>query len=176
MKAAARKTTKKQRKSATRKRTKSIPVKLGRKQGCEVELRIRERSGKIRDTVERVVTHPAPALSGKRRGTRQTSSNRPPARLPTATTDAFAAIGHPQRARMLLALLSGPATYRAIQKTTKLKAGPLYHHINQLRLAGLIAPRQRDLYELTRGGRNLALLAIAASPLLKDTRRRPLGT
>jgi DNA-binding transcriptional ArsR family regulator len=168
--------TKKHRKSATRKRAKSIPVKLGHKQGCEVELRIRERSGKIRDTVERAVTYPALALGSKSRSTRQTPSNRPPARLPDASTEAFAAIGHPQRARMLLALLAGPATYGSIQKTTKLKAGPLYHHINQLRLAGLIAPKQRDLYELTRGGRNLALLAIAAAPLIKDSRRRPLGS
>lgn len=79
------------------------------------------------------------------------------------------------RLKILLKLLEGPATYRGMQKTTKLKAGPLYHHINQLRLSGLILPKQRDLYELTRGGRNLMLIAMAAAPLIADSRRRPVG-
>lgn len=85
---------------------------------------------------------------------------------------AFAAIGHEQRIRLLVKLLEGPATYGSLQRVTKLKAGPLYHHINQLRLVGLILPKQRDLYELTRGGRNLMLAAIAVAPLLHDKRRR----
>jgi predicted transcriptional regulator len=82
-------------------------------------------------------------------------------------------MGHAQRVTLLVKLLEGPATYAALQKVTKSKVGPLYHHINQLRLAGLILPKQRDLYELTRAGRNLILTAIAAGPLLKDRRRRP---
>jgi predicted transcriptional regulator len=72
-------------------------------------------------------------------------------------------------------LLEGPVTYRGLQKVTRLKAGPLYHHINQLRLANLILPKQRDLYELTRGGRNLILTAMAAGPLIRDKRRRPVS-
>ncbi len=92
------------------------------------------------------------------------------------TCQAFAAFGHTQRAKVMARLLEGPATYRALQRVTKLKAGPLYHHINQLRLAGLILPKQRDLYELTRGGRNIILAAMAVGPMARDTRRRPLGT
>lgn len=92
------------------------------------------------------------------------------------TCQAFAAFGHTQRAKVMAKLLEGPATYRALQRVTRLKAGPLYHHINQLRLAGLILPKQRDLYELTRGGRNIILAAMAVGPLARDTRRRPLGT
>ena len=86
----------------------------------------------------------------------------------------LAAAGHAVRLRMLGQLLTGPATYRAIKGATKLKPGPLYHHINQLRLAGLILPKQRDLYELTRAGRNVALIVGALSKLGTDKRRRPV--
>jgi hypothetical protein len=88
---------------------------------------------------------------------------------------AMGALGHPSRMRMMVKMLEGPATYRTLQKVTKLKAGPLYHHVTQLRLAGLILPKQRDLYELTRGGRNLMLVAMAAGPLIRDRRRRPVA-
>ena len=87
----------------------------------------------------------------------------------------MAAVGHEARARILAKLLEGPAIYRALQKVTKLAAGQLYHHIAQLRIAGLILPKQRDLYELTRGGRNLILVVRAMEPLIRDRRRRPLA-
>lgn len=89
--------------------------------------------------------------------------------------EALAAIGHPQRAKIMGKLLEGPGTYKSLQALTKCKAGPLYHHLNQLRLAGLILPKQRDLYELTRGGRNLILAAMVIDPLIRDKRRRPLA-
>ena len=82
-------------------------------------------------------------------------------------------LGSRHRLRILGALAGGGATYRGLVKTTGLAAGPLYHHVNQLRLAGLILPKQRDLYELTRGGRNLVLVAMALGPLVSDARRRP---
>jgi len=96
-------------------------------------------------------------------------------RASASTCRAFAAAGHPTRAKLLAKLVDGPATYRALQYATKLAAGPLYHHINQLRLAGLILPKQRDIYELTRGGRNLIVVMAAVEPLLRDGRRRPVG-
>lgn len=86
---------------------------------------------------------------------------------------ALAAMGHPVRIKILTMLLDGPGVYRSLQKVTGLKPGPLYHHVNQLRLAGLIGPKQRDLYELTRAGRNLLLVTLALEPLLKDRRLRP---
>ncbi len=95
--------------------------------------------------------------------------------LSAATCAALAAVGHQQRGKLLSKLLEGPATYQALKKVTKLSPGPLYHHINQLRLAKLIFPKQRDLYELTRGGRNLILIAQAIGPLIGDARRRPMG-
>lgn len=89
------------------------------------------------------------------------------------TIEVWRVLGHAHRMRILGKLLAGPATYRSLQKATKLQAGPLYHHIAQLRLAGLILPKQRDLYELSRGGRNLVAIAHAAGKLVRDARRRP---
>lgn len=85
------------------------------------------------------------------------------------------ALGHVQRMRIIRKLLDGPAIYQALKHLTKLKPGPLYHHINQLRLAGLILPKQRDLYELTRAGRNMAMGIMVLAPLTQDSRRRPMG-
>ena len=90
------------------------------------------------------------------------------------SVDALAAVAHVQRLTIMLKLLEGPATYAALRHATKLKAGPLYHHIGQLRLAGLILPKQRDLYELTRGGRNLMLAVAVIGPVTRDRRRRPI--
>ncbi len=75
------------------------------------------------------------------------------------------------------ALPASPAVCQSIdqEKVTKLKAGPLYHHINQRRLAGLMLPKERDLYELTRGGRNLIVTAMALGSLVRDARRRPVA-
>lgn len=89
---------------------------------------------------------------------------------------ALAAMGHPVRIKILTMLLDGPGVYRSLQKVTGLKPGPLYHHVNQLRLAGLIGPKERDLYELTRAGRNLLMVTLALEPLLKDRRLRPQAT
>lgn len=86
----------------------------------------------------------------------------------------LSAFGNPHRLEILTALLYGPATYRTLQRASKLKAGPFYHHINQLRLAGFLGPKTRDLYVLTRAGRNALLVALSLAPLLKDRRIRPL--
>lgn len=93
--------------------------------------------------------------------------------LSGALCRAMAAVGHPQRGQILCKLLEGPATYQSLQRLTKLKAGPLYHHVGELRLAGLMLPKQRDLYELTRAGRNVILAALALGSLVRDGRRRP---
>lgn len=111
-------------------------------------------------------------LSAQRKG-RKAARIKPP---DAQTTRALAAVGHAQRAKILAKLLEGPATYRALQSVTRLKAGPLYHHVNELRLAGLILPKQRDLYELTRGGRNAIMVACVMQKLLRDRRRRPIPT
>ena len=103
---------------------------------------------------------------------KKSTSRRP--RVNKQVCVAMAAAGHEVRAKLMLKLLDGPAIYRALKRVTKLEAGPLYHHINQLRLAGLILPKQRDLYELTRGGRNLILAMMVLDRAVHDRRRRPI--
>ncbi len=88
----------------------------------------------------------------------------------------LAALAHASRAAIVVKLLEGPANYRALQKVTGMKAGPLYHHVNQLRIAGLILPKERDVYGLTRGGRNVILGALALTRLAGDRRARPVDT
>ena len=73
----------------------------------------------------------------------------------------LAALAHPQRVTILLKLLAGEATHRLLSKATGLKAGPLYHHIRELRAAGLIGPKVRDLYTLTATGERAILAALA---------------
>lgn len=73
----------------------------------------------------------------------------------------LAAMAHPQRVEILLKLLGGECTHRALAKATNLKAGPLYHHLRELRMAGLIGPKVRDLYTLTGQGGRAILSALA---------------
>lgn len=79
----------------------------------------------------------------------------------------LAAIAHPQRLAILLKLLASEANHKLLTKTTGLKAGPLYYHLRELREAGLIGPRTRDLYVMTRLGRRVILAAIATEQLCR---------
>lgn len=150
---------------------------------CAALLLIREGTGGPADEVVSAVTT-ATALSQKKartkRGGETSSAGKGALRRASGVSDevchALAAVGHAARAKLLCKLLKGPATYRALQRATRLKAGPLYHHINHLRLARLILPKQRDLYELTRGGRNLILSVLALGLVIRDGRRRPVPT
>ncbi|MBI1824888.1 MAG: helix-turn-helix transcriptional regulator [Planctomycetes bacterium] len=81
------------------------------------------------------------------------------------SSEILSATAHPVRLAILHLLLSGPATYSSLQRRTQCKAGPLYHHIGQLRLAGLILPKQRDVYELSATGRNVLLCVLAMRQL-----------
>ena len=138
--------------------------------GCGAVVAVAEQAGKQWEIVKGgVQINTAIGGGGGRPSARQNSSGL------ARASEAFAALGHPQRLRILVKLLDAPGTYQSLMKLTKLGAGPLYHHINQLRMAGLILPKQRDLYELTRGGRNVILTAMALEPLMRDKRRRPLA-
>jgi predicted transcriptional regulator len=79
----------------------------------------------------------------------------------------LAAIGHPQRIAILRELLAGEATHKTLAKVTRLKAGPLYYHIRELRSAGLIGPKVRDLYVMTRRGRRVILASLAMDRLAR---------
>ena len=84
----------------------------------------------------------------------------------------FSSLGHPQRLAILHRLLEGPASYQQVQQSTKLKAGPLYHHVSALRLAGLVAPKARNVYTLTEPGRRLTALSALVPKLLKAKRKK----
>jgi DNA-binding transcriptional ArsR family regulator len=71
----------------------------------------------------------------------------------------LAACGHPARLAILKGLLGDTGSHARFQKLTGLKAGPLYHHLNQLRLAGLLHCDRRDVYQLSRLGHDLAVVA-----------------
>jgi DNA-binding HxlR family transcriptional regulator len=150
---------------------------LKKQDGCGAMLVVAERAGEESELVTKTcelglsLKQIGRGARGEKGGGGRTK--RGGGRISARTWRALAAVGHQQRMRLMTKLLEGPATYRALQRLTKLKAGPLYHHINQLRLAGLIRPKQRDLYELTRGGRNLILAILVAGPLMNDSRRRP---
>ena len=154
-------------------------AKLGREGGCAATIIIVERAGRRVDKVLNTVKVPSGETgSGQRTagGARLAlGGGRGSGEVARPVCQAFSTLGHVLRAKIVRKLLEGPATYQALKRLTKLKVGPLYHHVNQLRLAGIILPKQRDLYELTRGGRNLILAAIALAPLTRDLRRRPHG-
>lgn len=148
-----------------------------RNEGCSVALVVVERTGSRVDRVSSslelsaVGTGGAAKLPRSRKDRRQTSKQI--VEIPARVCQAMFALGHTQRTKVIRKLLDGPATYQALKRLTKLEPGPLYHHVNQLRLAGLILPRQRDLYELTRAGRNIMLGMLVLAPLTHDSRRRP---
>ena len=135
--------------------------------GFGVRIILTEQTPEARDRVE-----VSQAWGPRRRSTRRGEKRRI-STVDSATIRALAALGHPQRVRILCSLLEDPGTYRSLKRVTRLKAGPLYHHINQLRLAGLIRPKQRDLYALTRGGRNVVLISAVMGKAIRDTRPRP---
>ncbi len=148
-------------------------------EGCLATLTIEEKTKTRLDKVSGSFAQIVNSTARKGRYSKQKSR-----KLLTSTTNqkdfarlslVISASGHLQRLKLMNKLLDGPATYRALQRMTKLKPGPLYHHINQLRLAALLLPKQRDLYELTRAGRNVVLGMLVIIPLISDPRRRPSG-
>ena len=151
---------------------------LKRQDGCAARVVVAERTGEAWDITAEVCEVPAvwaPSGAGGGRGKRGRGAvGGGNGRISARTCRALGAVGHRDRGKIMTKLLEGPATYRSLQRVTRLKAGPLYHHINQLRLAGLMLPKQRDVYELTRGGRNLILAVMAMGRVTGDVRRRPL--
>lgn len=62
-------------------------------------------------------------------------------------------LAHPDRIRILRAILQGAATHHALRKAVTLKTGPLYHHLRALERAGILTMSTRNVYELTERGR-----------------------
>jgi len=104
-----------------------------------------------------------PSVQDRIQAARKVSAGCRPAKLARL----LAAIGHPQRIAILRELLAGEATHKTLAKVTRLKAGPLYYHIRELRSAGLIGPKVRDLYVMTRRGRRVILASLAMDRLTR---------
>jgi DNA-binding transcriptional ArsR family regulator len=85
----------------------------------------------------------------------------------------LASLGSIHRLRILYRLLEAPASYRQLQLLTGLQAGPVYHHVDALRAAGLVGPKRRDVYQLTEWGVQMVL---AAGLLMKINRSKRLWT
>lgn len=77
----------------------------------------------------------------------------------------LAAIAHPQRLAILFKLLACEGSHQMLARVTGLKAGPLYYHLRELRAAGLIGPKVRDLYVLSPAGTRTLLAIIATGRL-----------
>ena len=76
------------------------------------------------------------------------------------------AMANPRRVAMLKAIFTGAGSYAELSDRLGLKAGPLYHHVRELRLAGLLELAQRDTYRLTEYGKYALLLACLSESLL----------
>lgn len=171
--------------ATTAKKPKRRPPKKQRPAGLAAHatggacVTIAERNGSTWEVAHHVCSVTSKDPAGPRGGGELERRVRRPvgggATISEGTCVSLAAVGHPMRGKILLKLLCEKATYSDLQRTTKLQAGPLYHHINQLRMAGLIGPKQRDTYELTRSGRNLIMIIAAAAPLIRNGRRHFAG-
>ncbi|MEK6799838.1 MAG: winged helix-turn-helix domain-containing protein [Planctomycetota bacterium] len=129
---------------------------LGRCNGFGVFLSVAERV----DGPPHCVRSKVVVIPGKRRS----------AILGEKDASVLACLGHAQRLRILWTLLDAPGTYRALAKATGLRGGPLYFHVAQLRLAGLVRVVERDLYESTRSGRIVLLAALGISKAIRGMR------
>lgn len=142
------------------------------------QLLILESIGKSKDRHQRTInaSFRTPHIAkNKKKPDSRASQSRIQQLLTPRFRQTLAALGHSARLRILETLLESPATYQTLKNATGLAAGPLYFHINQLRLAALILPKERNLYEITRGGRNLLALVLVGSAAISDTRPRPKG-
>jgi hypothetical protein len=83
----------------------------------------------------------------------------------------FAALGSPRRLAMLGAIFDGAGSYAGLVGRLNMKAGPLYHHVRELRLAGLLEPDARDSYRLSKRGMYAWLAACSLDALLKGVRQ-----
>jgi len=77
----------------------------------------------------------------------------------------FAAFGHPQRVAIMKAIFAGAGTYADLREKVGLKAGPMYHHLRELRLAGVLADGPRDVYRLTGLGRDALMIACSIASI-----------
>lgn len=79
---------------------------------------------------------------------------------PARVARMLSGLAHPDRFRLAGVILTGGQTHRDLSTATKLKTGPLYHHIRELERAGLLQTSTRNVHELTDLGRMLLQIAV----------------
>ena len=84
--------------------------------------------------------------------------------------ETLAAAGHSHRLRILNALANGHADHQRLNQVTCLAPGPLYYHLRELQLSGLVQRSNRNVYELTRKGTTVTQTVLALWSLLKQQR------
>jgi DNA-binding HxlR family transcriptional regulator len=67
----------------------------------------------------------------------------------------LSALGHSHRILLLRAMFDGVTSYAMLRRRTGLKPGPMYHHLRELRIAGLLKDGPRDVYRPTELAENL---------------------
>lgn len=77
----------------------------------------------------------------------------------------LSAFAHPHRVAIIKAIFAGAGHYADLREKVPLKAGPMYHHLRELRLAGVLADGPRDVYELTQIGRDALLIVCSLGSL-----------
>ncbi len=77
----------------------------------------------------------------------------------------LSAFGHPQRVAIIKAIFAGAGRYADLREKVPLKPGPMYHHLRELRLAGVLADGPRDVYELTPMGRDALMIVCTLATL-----------
>ncbi len=115
----------------------------------------RSRTGKLRRLYRK------PAQRPRRRFVESASDD--------AIAKLFGAFGHPHRVAIIKAIFSGAGRYADLRERVPLKPGPMYHHLKELRLAGVLADGPRDVYALTPAGRDALILTCCLTDSLASS-------
>ncbi|MBI5762879.1 MAG: hypothetical protein HZA51_05060 [Planctomycetes bacterium] len=79
------------------------------------------------------------------------------------TAGQLGGLAHPDRIRLAIAMMTGADTHMKLSTETRLAAGPLYHHLRAMQLAGLVHQPSRNFYTLTEQGETLLLITACIS-------------
>lgn len=79
----------------------------------------------------------------------------------------FSALANPHRVAICKSLLSGAKGHTELRAICHLNAGPLYHHLRELRLAGYLGSPERDRYALSPRGRDMLLIALCVGAMMR---------
>ncbi len=145
---------------------------VARAQGLGARIIVVMRTGRGWDVTDHVWERIGGAKTQSRKAPSRRTRSKSSEKLRAETIQALGAAAHRQRVRILCRLLDGSASYADLEQVTGAHAGPLYHHINQLRMSGLLLPKERNVYDLTVTGQRLIAGLHALDGALDAARRR----